>query len=322
MIDLRVGYRCNQACRFCDQGDWRDSRGDADTATVLAAMPAGEGIWLAGGEVTLRPDLPALIQAARARGHRRVGVQTNGRIFAARGAALGLRRLGLTDAAVALHGDEATHDWLVGSPGWKLSVAGIRQLVAAGVVTGVNTVVTRSTDIVALARWLPALGVRWHRWIVARGALAPRLSLVAEPLREALREEREAGLEAETVGLPLCLLGEARDAAADRRDLPEVRRVFPPGFEEEPHPRVQGPPCADCRLRHACAGVDAAYAARWGWEEIGPSPTPAVAEIGGGGREARQQLVRAKLGGAVAVRFTEPSERLVAEAARLGLRVE
>jgi cyclic pyranopterin phosphate synthase len=285
-VDLRTGYRCNNRCRFCDQGDRRDRLGDAPlselVALLRAAAPVGtDGVWLAGGEVTLRPDLPALVEAARAAGFGRVGLQTNGRILAAPGAADRLRSAGLTDAVVALHASTpALHDWLTQADGaHKQATVGLRRLVAAGVATRVNTVVTRSGagEIAALAALVPRLGADGHRWILARpdGAaedewrmLMPRLALVRAPLQEALALAWGLRREAETVGVPLCVLGSARAAAADRTDAAVTRRVFPAGMDEAPATRRHGPPCVACPVRAACPGVAAGYVDRYGWDEI------------------------------------------------------
>lgn len=294
-VDLRAGYRCNNRCRFCDQGDRRDTLGDAPLDALVAVLARerahADAVWLAGGEITLRPDLPRLVEAARALGYTRVGLQTNGRILAAPGAAEALRARGLTDAVVALHAaTPALHDWLVGAEGaHKQATVGLRRLVAAGVATRVATVLTRSgtAEIGALAALALRLGVEGHRWILARpvGAaeadwrlLVPRLALVRGPVVDAVRLAWDQRREAETVGLPLCVLGEARAAAADRLDAPPAARAFPPGFEEPAALRRHGPPCAGCPARAACPGVPAGYVDRYGWDEIVPPGRVAAPE--------------------------------------------
>ncbi len=91
--DLRLGTACNLACRFCDQAGLR---GEADTAAALAALaalPHREGVVLAGGELTTRPDLLELVRGARALGFQRVALQTNGQVLAAAGGRVCLERL-------------------------------------------------------------------------------------------------------------------------------------------------------------------------------------------------------------------------------------
>lgn len=299
-FDLRVGYTCNNRCRFCDQGDRRARIADAPLSALDAVLrdaraSRADGVWLAGGEITLRPDLPALIEAARAAGFGRVGLQTNARILAAPGAADRLRAAGLTDATVALHAaTPALHDWLTQAEGsHKQATVGARRLARAGVSTSVATVLTRSgaREIPALAKLPTALGASGHRWIFARaqGAAAdgwrtvvPRLALVRDPLRAAIHEAWAERREVETSGVPLCQLGDTRAAAADRLDHPPARHIAPAGLEEPPRRTLYGPPCAGCVLRSVCPGVDAAYAERFGWDEIGGAGAEAGTQVGTG----------------------------------------
>lgn len=287
-IDLRTGYTCNNRCRFCDQADLREVRPDASLpaleAALVAARPGADGVWLAGGEITLRPDLPALIRAARAAGFVRVGLQTNGRILAAPGAAEALRRAGLTDVALALPAaTEALSAWLTGVPGaLAQSRAGARRARSAGLALRVHTVLTRSalTQMPALARQAVELGAEAHRWILAReqGAATvgevPPLGAVRAPLAEVIHFGQEARLEVETVGVPLCLLPDKGVVAADRLDAPAPRRVFPAGLEEPLRPREKPAVCARCTLSPACPGPDAAALARDGLRDLSPVPGP------------------------------------------------
>ena len=289
-LDLRTGYRCNHRCRFCDQAG-RVGEASLDALVAVLRAQRAEGVWLAGGEITLRPDLPRLVSAAREAGYARVGLQTNGRILAAPGAAASLRAAGLTDAVVAVHGPTAgMHDFLTQAAGsFRQALVGIRRLREAGVATRVSTVVTRSsTDVLPeIAGLAVKIGAEGHRWNVCRpqGAddrmLVPRFSLLQRPLLDALDVARDARIEADTAGVPLCFLPGHLASAADRLDGPPPARAFPPGLEEAPPPRRRGPPCVDCRLAHACAGPTEAYVERWGWDEIvpvGALPTPKVGD--------------------------------------------
>ncbi len=351
--DLRVGYGCNQRCRFCDQGDARDRLGDAradEVKAALAAIPHREGVILAGGEVTLRPDLPALVQAARALGFKRVALQTNGHILASKGAAAGLRSLGLTDVAVAIHAPDAdTHDWVTATPGsFRRAVAASRAAHASGLTLYVSTVLTRTTTplaarMVLLARSLGAGTIRFTPCreegaaIAEARMLAPRLSLVAEALVAAAEVGREAGVAVEVVGMPLCLATELRALAADRLDGRGPDRVSAFGVGEAREARGYGDDCARCTLRTVCPGVEAAYLRRWGAEElvavgVGTRAAPEIVEVeiepGATGRALKQRLVKAQATGAAGVRFvgaaaaTHPElAALRKECERLGLGI-
>lgn len=352
--DVRVGYRCNQRCRFCDLAARVEAAGagvqpDPDTAAVaavLGAIPHREGVVLAGGEVTVRADLPALVETAKSLGFRRIALQTNGQVLAAPGAAAHLRRLGLTDLAVALHSPEAAvHDWLTGSPGaFRRATAAIRAARAAGLAARLHAVVTRTTTpqasaLVALAARLGVSAVRFSACREDGAAagearmLAPRLSAMAEAVAEALEVARLAGVELETVGLPLCQHPELRIHAADRRDAPQPERGFV-GPEEPRRTNVYTNACVMCRLRDVCPGVEAAYVARWGDAELQPpGGRPAAAEparvvlAAGSTRMLRQTLVRVQALGVRRVHLEGPADHpdrgaLERECERLGLVVE
>lgn len=285
-LDLRVGYSCNQACRFCDQGDLRERVVDATTEAVELRLgenaPAHDAVVLSGGEVTLRADLPGLVSRARALGYRRVAVQTNGAVLAAAGAAESLRRAGLTDVALALHGPTAAiHDGIVAQPGsFARACAAARRAAAAGVQVSVSSVVARENyaslpRTAALAAALGARALR-ARAALARGraahdarALVPRLELVEAPLVEAVRVALDARLDVGVVGVPLCRLGPYRAMAADRLDAVPATRASAAPWDEPSVPTAYGPPCAACPVRRACPGVEAAYAARYGWGRLG-----------------------------------------------------
>ena len=352
--------RCNQQCRACDQGNRRETHGDAPFDVLEQALaahaPSAAGVWLAGGEVSLRPDLPRLVERARTLGYRRIGVQTNGRVFAASGAAQTLRRAGLTDADVGLQGTAAVHDWSVQEKGAFVQAwAGARRLSEAGVRTRLSTVLTRAAvgEIPAITALAARAGLG-QRWILARASppLLPRLDLLRAPLVAAIERAWSERREVETIGVPLCILGAARAAAGDRLDLHRPTRVFPPGFEEEPSRSGYGAPCQGCSLRSACPGLSETYAAAWGWDEIGPVPVPsrvflpviAACDLGCAQCDARdawpawptepvralrQRLLRAVGGGAREIVFAGASPWshpslpwVVRDAARLGCIVE
>ena len=322
-IDLRTGFSCNNQCRFCDQGNLRDTLGSAGTDAVVAALAATghrEGVILAGGEVTTRPDLPALIASARALGFARVAIQSNGRVLAARGAAAHLRAQGLTDVIVAIHADSAAvHDWLSREKGsWRQATAGARAAAAAGLGVRLATVVVRSnvTLLPAMPGLAASLGATGLRFIVAREegaavaearALVPRLSIVAEAVAVALDRAVGLRLDAEVEGVPLCLLPGHRAFAADTKQQPT--RAFVVG--NAPTRELCYPPACDaCPLRGPCPGVPTAYFARHSDTELGLGPPPPLDVVDldlaatASGRTLKQALVRARGRGASRVRFT------------------
>ncbi len=211
---VRTGYSCNNACVFCNQGDWRDTRGDraaeevqADVIDGARRAALGSGVLvLAGGEVTLRHELPHWIETARRHGARRMVVQTNGRMLAYPKLAETLVTSGADTFGVALHGPRPEiHDWLTQAPGsFEQAVRGVRNVVRAGAGVYINTVVTRSgfRHLPELAAALPSLGARGIRfiWPDAAGraldlapSVAPHPKMVAPYLWAAVAIARDRG---------------------------------------------------------------------------------------------------------------------------------
>lgn len=348
--DLRTGFRCNQACRFCDQEALRAAHGEASPEAVEASilrLPHRQGLVLAGGEVTLRADLLDVLGIARRAGFQRIAVQTNGSVLAAPGAAAALRAAGLTDVALALHApNAAVHDWLTRTPGsFKRTVAAARRCTAAGLGLRVNTVLTRTgapllAETVGVAGALGARSVRAHvgREVGAATAdarmLLPRWELLPEPIRAAAERARADGVELDVVGLPPCvapdllaLLGDRRDVAwTDRESALQTEAAAPP---------IWPAPCNACTLRPICPGVNPAYVARWGSEELrpaGPQPAPrshAVMEVtaADSSRTLRQRLVKLHGEGVRTLAFAgRPLEAelpaLARECERLGMVIQ
>lgn len=87
-LDLKVGFSCNNNCRFCVQGNKRKKYGDKSTAELKKLLRKGakghDRLILTGGEPTIREDLPELVGFAKEIGFKQIQIQTNGRRFAYR----------------------------------------------------------------------------------------------------------------------------------------------------------------------------------------------------------------------------------------------
>lgn len=128
-----------------------------------------------------------------------------------------------------------------------------------GLSVGVVTVVNRSNARVMseMPALLRARGVEAWRVVMPAYAeeaelvgRAPRLVLALPPVLSALSRAQKRGLHVQLVDAPQCLLGPLRAIARTAS-----RRAY-------------GAPCEGCALRERCAGVDAAYLARFGDGEL------------------------------------------------------
>jgi len=263
---VRLTGRCDNACCFCAQhgtavGDRDDGRSQLDAARRDGA----DEVSFVGGEPLLVDTLIPAIVHARALGFVAIGVQTNGVALAERAVLDRLRDAGLTDVHLSIHGAQAAiHDYHVGRPGAFVAVtAALANLRTRGVRTVVTSVLTRSnaramgelpTWLVAhaVAGWSVALPHAAGRAAAAFDRVMPRLALTLPFVLHALDRARKLGLPVGMTDAPACLLG---PWIAESRI--EQSRSF-------------APVCDGCDARPRCAGVDAAYLARFGGDELRP----------------------------------------------------
>ena len=80
LASVEITQRCNNRCPYCEQTKADRDLSPARFAAILDELAVGgfEAVALGGGEPTLHPALPALLEAARQRGLR-VGLTTNAR---------------------------------------------------------------------------------------------------------------------------------------------------------------------------------------------------------------------------------------------------
>ena len=158
-------WHCNQKCLHCyAAGQPMGETPELTTAqwkTVLETLRAAgvPQVTFTGGEPTLRPDLVELVDAAQWFVTR---LNTNGRLLTP-ALCKALYDASLDSVQITLYSaDEATHNALVGAPGFADTVAGIRSAVAAGLNVSVNTpLCTRNADYAATLRFAAGLGVRY-----------------------------------------------------------------------------------------------------------------------------------------------------------------
>jgi MoaA/NifB/PqqE/SkfB family radical SAM enzyme/SAM-dependent methyltransferase len=285
---LKVGYRCNHACAFCHAVDRR--REEAPSSEIEARIDRAARLGhtlvaLSGGEVTLRPELPAWAARVASRGMD-FGLVTNGSLLDAR-LVESLSRHRLRYVHLSLHGGTAElHDRLVGAPAFDRVLGALRALRGRGAEVWVNCVVTALNlgDLVGVldvVRAFPGTGVKFSflepRGGGARGfdALAPSVSQAAARVREALAAARTGSpaVPAAHDGFPLCLLPGFEDQRGDLRShgfwtMAEVGE--PDLFPVDGASAVKPPRCADCALRGRCPGLFQGYLERRGDSELQP----------------------------------------------------
>lgn len=146
---------CNNGCPTCsDRDSWLRDERDALLARIDAVQGRGSIALFAGREPTVHPNFFELLEHA-SRGERRVGLATNGRLFAY---AAFTRRAAplLAGASVKFHApDPASADRIARAPGSHAqALAGARALHASGVPVEIRARLHRD-NLVSFEDYLP-----------------------------------------------------------------------------------------------------------------------------------------------------------------------
>ena len=184
-------WHCNQKCLHCyaagqtlgetpelTTDQWRELLEKLRRANIPQ-------VTFTGGEPTLRPDLPELVEAAQWFVTR---LNTNGRLLTPE-LCRQLCEASLDSVQVTLYSaDPAIHNALVGAAGFDDTVAGIRSAVAAGLSVSVNTpLCSVNSDYVATLRFVHSLGVRY---VTCSGLIPSGSALGTESQATSLTEQQ------------------------------------------------------------------------------------------------------------------------------------
>jgi MoaA/NifB/PqqE/SkfB family radical SAM enzyme len=173
LIQWHLTERCNLRCKHCYQDNKKiDEMSFLEIAGVMEAAARMVQEWqeaygiqflpsfnVTGGEPFLRKDFFSILELMVATGFE-VYILSNGTLIT-REIARGLADLGVHGVQVSMEGLEKTHDFIRGPGSFAAAVAGIQDLLAAGVTVSLNTTLSRMNagDFPDLADLALSLGV-------------------------------------------------------------------------------------------------------------------------------------------------------------------
>ncbi|MCX5797309.1 MAG: radical SAM protein [Elusimicrobia bacterium] len=292
-IDLKVGFACNNLCRFCVQGDKREKLPAKSGAELRRALAEGRrsgatGVVFTGGEPSLHKGLIEAVRHARGLGYEDVQIQTNGRTLCYAGLVKKLVAAGVSEFGPALHGSRPElHDFLTGVPGSFLqTAAGMRNVKKAGARLITNTVVTKVNyrDLPEVARLLVSLGVEQFQFafmhMTGRAGqnkewLTARKTLIEPWVKKGLDVGIAAGRRVMTEAIPYCFMSGYEDHVAER--IIPATKIFDADTIIEDYTKTRrtegktkGPRCPECAHFQACEGPWREYPDLFGWDEFHP----------------------------------------------------
>ena len=292
-VDIKIGFRCNNRCSFCVQGEKRCSLPDKSFEDILGSLKEAfsqgvREVVFTGGEPTLHPNILDLVSEAKKIGFLEIQLQSNGRIFAYNDFCKKAISAGVSQFSPALHGSRASiHDGLTQAKGsCEQTLAGIKNLKNLNQKVLTNTVVTSKNykDIPALARLFVSLGVDHFQFAFVhimgraeenKGWLIPKKSEAISYIKEGLDIGLEAGCDVFTEAIPFCLMGGYENCIAEKR-IPDTSiydldfNISDYGSYRRETGKFKREECQSCRFNRVCEGPWKEYVDIFGWEEFKP----------------------------------------------------
>jgi len=290
--DIKIGFECNNKCKFCAQGSKRQSCGNKDIKEIknelLNASLSCKEVVFTGGEPTIHKNLIELIKYAKNIGFKHIQIQTNGRMFAYKKFVEEIVGAGANEFAIAVHGHiSSLHDYLTSADGsFFQSIKGIANLKESGQRVISNTVITKSnySFLPQIAKLLIGLGVDQYQFAfvhpVGRAAdnfysLVPRMLMLEPFVKRGLELGIDSGVNVMTEAIPYCFMKGYEKYVAEKI-IPETK-VYDFGniisdytLYRRKEGKLKGPQCHLCSFFSLCEGPWREYPQHYGWQEFNP----------------------------------------------------
>ncbi len=292
IVVLRPTVNCNQDCTFCSANETSANVWTSHEEMLRAiARTARRGIqWVSfsGGEPTLSKHLVEYVRCAKRLGIDKVEIISNAVLLDKREKVAALVDAGLTDAFVSLHAhdEELSRHSTQKIGDFPRTVQGIKNLLAAGVRTAVNHVIS-ARNYPYLIQYVDFVRREFDGQVKISFAFVtpqfkaldnievmPQLSLVMPHLKRAMYRALEIGQPftiGSRQGIPFCFLDEFR-AWSDGIKLSNS------AIAEDAPQKQRGPVCDECRFSNYCTGLWRPYVAQYGFAELRPVPGPKLTD--------------------------------------------
>ncbi len=295
-VDIKVGFKCNNCCRFCVQGNKRDFCEDKTFEELKEILKSSRknhnSVVFTGGEPTLKDDLPDLVEYAKKLNFKKIQIQSNGRRFAYKDYCSELIRKGANEFALALHGpNEEIHDKLTNTKGsFRQTVQGVKNLVDLNQLVLINSVINKINYkyLPEMADLFIKLKVNHFQFAFIHineiikndpkliEELVPRKSDVIPYVKEGLEKGIKAGIRVATEAIPICFLEEHKEYISELGRIPDgsiydAERVIK-NYEEHrrSEAKKKAEKCKKCKYYDVCEGPWREYPEIFGWEEFKP----------------------------------------------------
>jgi len=295
--DIRLGYLCNNNCRFCcvsDQRKFNLSTSEVKKLILEAKKQGSEKLVFTGGEPTLRKDILQLISYTSKLNFKEILVITNGRMLSYKGFFDKMVENGLTSICFSIpHIQKEPYEHLTQVKGsFSHLLQAIENAKDYNLLVSTITVINKLnyTYLPEIVNFLAELSTSFNRFFSEfifinptnnawkhKEELVPRISDVATYIHKSLDLAKEKGLELNIEGMPFCYMGGYENNIvelnmAKERVFFDLDKDMDTNYNKNRRlmGKTKNKSCKKCKYDHLCEGIWKNYAEIYGLDELKP----------------------------------------------------
>ena len=234
---LYIGYSCNIGCKFCyyrhkTNKNWKNIKLAKTEASIYRKFFDNKRVDITGGEPTIYPKIDELVRHCKKNGLR-PSIITNGIILSKEKKVIELKKAGVFDYLLSVHGLDEVYDYIVDlKRGFELQKKAAKNLNKHSIPFRVNVTITKFNtpqllDISKYAKKINAKVVNFicfnpfYEWKNISGIdFQEKHIIIASQLKKALGYLRENNIEANVRYFPFCLLKQYEEHQFNYLQLP------------------------------------------------------------------------------------------------------
>ena len=292
-IDIKLGYACNNKCRFCIIGNRREIIPDKPTSQVISELnfakkKNADKVVITGGEPLIRKDIFKILSYASSLKFRVIHLESNSRMYSYPKVVDKVIASGANSFTVSLHAHEPKlYSYLSSTDesAFFQVINGIKNLRKKTEKIGINATITKLnykflTDIVKWAVELRIPSVHFPFINPFKMSpeeceeLVPKFSEVEPFLQEAFIFAKNHSVITSTEMVPPCFIRNFEERVVELH--PRNMEVLAPDYHEEDFDaevwagRSKSDSCRQCNFDLVCPGITYWYSKFYGVSELKP----------------------------------------------------
>ncbi len=278
MLDIKIGYTCNNNCVFCAVKDYeqKDRTLEEFNEIIVRERINNNDITITGGEVTTRDDFFKILGRAHELEYN-INIQSNGRMFSNIEFAQITSFFNISEFLISIHGHNAKiHELLTQTRNsFNQTVFGIENLVLLDNKVVTNTVLMKENidymkDLCVLLNSLNINEILLSYPDITGGSLKnidkiPTLLEIRDKIPEIVNVCDKLGMKVIFDNIPLCIMGEYSDYVSEKNP---INLYLLDTKIDNFIPNIITDKCIQCKLVNICCHPQQIYIDKFGDKEF------------------------------------------------------